>query len=113
MFHVKHPLCDCAPTFHVKRALWDCSMMFHVKHCIKKKSGISLEQEGTMTQEQIDNRQTTTDNTWNPTLYEDKHSFVWKYGAAVIELLAPQPGERILDLGCGTGQLTAQIADAG
>lgn len=52
-------------------------------------------------------------DTWNAELYDDKHSFVWKLGSSVVELLAPQPGERILDLGCGTGQLTAQIAQSG
>jgi trans-aconitate methyltransferase len=50
---------------------------------------------------------------WDAGLYESDHSFVWKYGADLVPLLAPQPGERILDLGCGTGQLTAEIAAAG
>jgi trans-aconitate 2-methyltransferase len=48
---------------------------------------------------------------WNPRLYEQNHAFVWQYGEEVIQLLAPQAGERILDLGCGTGQLTAKIAE--
>ena len=50
---------------------------------------------------------------WNPTGYDGKHSFVWKYGEEVIELLAPAPHERILDLGCGTGHLTNRIAASG
>ncbi|MEK6302217.1 MAG: methyltransferase domain-containing protein [Acidobacteriota bacterium] len=50
---------------------------------------------------------------WNTALYDGKHSFVWKYGEEVIELLAPQPGERILDVGCGTGHLTSRIASSG
>lgn len=52
-------------------------------------------------------------NNWNTTLYEGKHGFVWKYGEELIELLAPKPGEYILDLGCGTGQLTDKIATTG
>ncbi len=50
---------------------------------------------------------------WNPELYEGRHSFVWQLGQGVLELLSPQAGERILDLGCGPGQLTQQIAGAG
>jgi trans-aconitate methyltransferase len=50
---------------------------------------------------------------WNADLYDAKHGFVWKYGSDVVSVLAPQAGERILDLGCGTGHLTAQIADTG
>jgi trans-aconitate methyltransferase len=50
---------------------------------------------------------------WDPELYEAKHSFVWQFGQDVVALLDPKPGERILDLGCGTGNLTEKIARNG
>lgn len=54
-----------------------------------------------------------TATTWNSSLYETKHAFVWQYGESLLDLLNPQAGERILDLGCGTGQLTEKIASHG
>lgn len=52
-------------------------------------------------------------NYWNTSLYESKHGYVWQYGQDLLELLLPQSEEKILDLGCGTGHLTAEIAQRG
>ena len=50
---------------------------------------------------------------WNSSLYDQKHSFVYEYGKDLLALLNAQAGEKILDVGCGTGHLTAQIAASG
>lgn len=48
---------------------------------------------------------------WDPARYQRNASFVPELGRAVLEWLAPQPGEHILDLGCGDGALTAVLAE--
>jgi SAM-dependent methyltransferase len=51
--------------------------------------------------------------TWDPERYARNARFVSDLAAAVVELLNPRPGERILDLGCGDGVLTAKFAAIG
>jgi len=51
--------------------------------------------------------------TWNPETYSRDGAFVSELGAGILEWLAAQPGERILDLGCGDGKLTERIAASG
>jgi len=50
---------------------------------------------------------------WDAQHYDSRHHYVTDYGATLVSALAPQPGERILDIGCGTGHLTHDIASAG
>jgi trans-aconitate methyltransferase len=51
--------------------------------------------------------------TWDPATYARNARFVSDLGSAVLALLAPLPGERILDLGCGDGALTKALVDVG
>jgi len=46
---------------------------------------------------------------WDAGRYEDDHAFVSAYGADLLSLLDPEPDERALDVGCGTGHLTAEL----
>ena len=50
---------------------------------------------------------------WDAADYARVGSFVAELGAAALDLLDAQPGERILDVGCGEGTLTRKIVDRG
>ncbi len=48
---------------------------------------------------------------WNASLYDKQHAYVHEFGSALVDRLAAAPHERVLDLGCGSGHLTAVIAE--
>jgi trans-aconitate methyltransferase len=50
---------------------------------------------------------------WNSSEYAQHGRFVAEMAGSLVDLLNPQPGEKILDLGCGDGFLTRRIADSG
>ncbi|WP_159887513.1 class I SAM-dependent methyltransferase [Paenibacillus puerhi] len=55
----------------------------------------------------------TPSQQWNAQHYDQQINFVSELGKGVVTLLNPQPGERILDLGCGTGDLAKEISRSG
>jgi trans-aconitate methyltransferase len=48
---------------------------------------------------------------WDSNLYDSKHGYVSEYGMNILEILDPKNDQVILDLGCGTGDLTKMISE--
>ncbi|MFC4323117.1 class I SAM-dependent methyltransferase [Litchfieldia salsa] len=46
---------------------------------------------------------------WNANLYDGMHSFVSEFGNDLVNLLNPKKDEKILDIGCGTGDLANRL----
>jgi uncharacterized protein (TIGR00369 family) len=55
----------------------------------------------------------TTVQAWDPDRYARNARYVADLADSAVELLAVQPGERILDLGCGDGALTERLVRLG
>jgi trans-aconitate methyltransferase len=55
----------------------------------------------------------TPSQEWNSSRYDKNARFVSDLGEPLVDLLNPQPGERILDLACGDGVLTEKIIARG
>lgn len=56
---------------------------------------------------------TAKKDVWDAALYDNQHGFVSNYGMDLVSLLQPKKGERILDIGCGTGNLANTLHEVG
>src|SRR3954453_17139147 len=59
------------------------------------------------------NQPVTSTSLWDAAEYARVGGFVAELGEAALDLLDPQPGEHILDVGCGEGTLTKKIVERG
>ena len=52
-------------------------------------------------------------NPWDAATYDGSFGFVTAYGDDLLQLLAAQPGERVLDVGCGTAHHAGVLLNQG
>ena len=69
--------------------------------------------EESLSEVEARSRRTTSTSQWDAGDYARAGGFVPELGQAALDLLAPQPGEHILDVGCGDGTLTIKIKEMG
>lgn len=60
----------------------------------------------------VENKPVSAD-AWSAARYAANARFVSDYGVDLLDQLGPQPGEKILDIGCGDGALTERIVARG
>jgi trans-aconitate methyltransferase len=99
--HFKVSSSSHRPTREEYRKLLQHEFDQHVKAVHLSNSGGDVPSDRNTTQE------------WNADRYAEHAHFVPALGQAVFNLLNPQPGERVLDLGCGDGVLSEKIKGAG
>lgn len=54
-----------------------------------------------------------TKDAWSAQTYNQNAAFVYSdaFTSPVLSLLDPKPGEKIIDIGCGSGELTVKIGE--
>jgi len=106
--------CDLVKFFwFAHRARSDHPLAWNISSLEPSISFLSLSKIGYPVKKMAFASPSTPSQQWNAAAYADDAHFVPALGQPVVDLLQPQPGERILDLGCGDGALTEKLVALG